>query len=86
MRSLNMGLTLQEIDQLCSVCQSDVNSMFDWKEFAKMLQNRQADFKILDRASIHLARINDHIYNYLIAPKDAFRQFDVDHNGTLSFQ
>lgn len=32
-----MGLTIQEIDQLCSICQSDANSMFDWKEFLKML-------------------------------------------------
>jgi hypothetical protein len=47
--------------------------MFDWKEFVKMLSLRQADHKIVDRASIHLAHINDHIYNYLISPKDAFR-------------
>lgn len=84
-RQLNMGLTLTEIDMLCSMCAVDGNTMVNWKEFSKRLALRQADFKILDRAAIHMQRVNDHIYHYLISPKDAFRQFDDAHNGVLSF-
>jgi hypothetical protein len=57
-----------------------------WKEFHKMLVFRQVDRKILERASIHLLKINDHIYDYLISPKDAFRQFDNHHTGQLTFE
>lgn len=39
----------------------------------------------MDRASIHLVKINEHIYNYLIAPKDAFRQYDRERQGFLTF-
>lgn len=86
LRSLNMGLTFQEIDQLCSICTIDQNSMINWHEFTKMLKLRQADKKILDRATIHMSNINDHIYYYLISPKDAFRTFDSQHQGHLSFE
>ena len=59
--------------------------MFDLREFSRMFNCRQAYIKILDRATIHLQKINVHIYNYLISPKDAFRQFDSERSGYLSF-
>ncbi|KAM3134464.1 hypothetical protein pb186bvf_013430 [Paramecium bursaria] len=84
-RSLNMGLTLQDIDILSALLETDDQSMVNWKEFARRLDFRQADNKILDRAAIHLQRVNDHIYHYLLSPKDAFRQIDANHSGYLTF-
>lgn len=84
-RSLNMGLTLQDIDILSALLEMDQNSMVNWRDFAKRLEFRQADNKILDRAAIHLQRVNDHIYHYLLSPKDAFRQIDANHTGQLTF-
>ncbi|CAK76335.1 unnamed protein product (macronuclear) [Paramecium tetraurelia] len=84
-RSLNMGLTFQDIDILSAMLGTDRNSMVNWKEFSKKLDFRQADNKILERAGIHLQRVNDHIYHYLLSPKDAFRQIDAQHTGFLTF-
>ncbi|CAD8157187.1 unnamed protein product [Paramecium pentaurelia] len=84
-RSLNMGLTFQDVDILSAMLDTDRNSMVNWKEFSKKLDFRQADNKILERAGIHLQRVNDHIYHYLLSPKDAFRQIDAQHTGFLTF-
>ncbi|CAK62279.1 unnamed protein product (macronuclear) [Paramecium tetraurelia] len=84
-RSLNMGLTFQDIDILSAMLDTDRNSMVNWRDFAKRLDFRQADNKILERAGIHLQKVNDHIYHYLLSPKDAFRQIDAQHTGYLSF-
>ncbi|CAD8159524.1 unnamed protein product [Paramecium octaurelia] len=84
-RSLNMGLTFQDVDILSAMLHTDRNSMVNWKEFSKKLDFRQADNKILERAGIHLQKVNDHIYHYLLSPKDAFRQIDAQHTGFLTF-
>lgn len=39
-RNLNMGLTFQEIDMLCTLCLVDHDSMVDWKEFSSRLSLR----------------------------------------------
>ncbi|CAD8069030.1 unnamed protein product [Paramecium sonneborni] len=84
-RNLNMGLTFQDIDILSAMLDTNRNSMVNWKDFSKKLDFRQADNKILERAGIHLQRVNDHIYHYLLSPKDAFRQIDAQHTGFLTF-
>jgi len=53
--------------------------------FCRKIDFRPTDYNILDRAKIVLRKFTDMMYNHLITPKDAFRFFDRDCSGQLSF-
>ena len=72
-REMNLGLSLQEIDELQNVCDENMDGLVDWKEFAKKFKMSETGERILERSKLRLQKIREDIYYYMISPKDAFR-------------
>ena len=41
--------------------------------------------RIIERSKIRLSQLNDHIHYYMLSPKDAFRLFNEDKSGKMTF-
>lgn len=72
-REMNLGLSLNEIDQLQNACDENMDGLIDWREFAKKFKLSETGERILERAKLRLQKIREDIYYYMISPKDAFR-------------
>ena len=65
------------------MCEFD--GYIDWKMFCCKISFRPTDHNILERAKNVLDKFTDMMYHHLITPKDAFRFFDKDCSGVLTF-
>ena len=72
-REMNLGLSMNEIDQLQNVCDENQDGLIDWFEFSKKFKLSESGERILERSKLKLQKIRDDIYYYMISPKDAFR-------------
>lgn len=72
-REMNLGLSLNEIDQLQNVCDENQDGLIDWQEFVKKFKLSETGERILERSKLKLQKIREDIYHYMISPKDAFR-------------
>ena len=79
-REMNLGLSLQEIDQLQNVCDENMDGCIDWSEFVKKFKLSETGERILERSKLKLQKIRDEIYYYMISPKDAFRLVKIHKN------
>lgn len=72
-REMNLGLSLNEIDQLQNACDENMDGLIDWHEFVKKFRLSETGERILERAKLRMQKIREDIYYYMISPKDAFR-------------
>lgn len=51
-----------------------------------MIGFRDSDKRIIERARIKLSHLTNLVYTYMLSPKDAFRNFDINAKGVLDFE
>lgn len=87
MKSINLGLSSKELDLVVSYfLKSDKanDNEVDWKKFVNKFEARTVEKALLNRFIIKLIELKNDLYNYLISPKDAFREYDKDKLGHLT--
>lgn len=84
-RSLKIGLRNTDIDALINACICDQTGYINWKDFLKKIQPRSSDILINNRNNLKVAHINALFYKYMNGPKEAFRSFNENRNGLLTF-
>jgi len=80
---MNFSLKADEIDELLNLCSYE--GKFFWRNFLKMVNFRDVDHRIIDRAKLKLEYITQLIYTFMLSPKDAFRIYDENSKGFLKF-
>ncbi|KAL4439089.1 hypothetical protein ABPG74_008864 [Tetrahymena malaccensis] len=84
-RNMNLNLTAKEIDRIVSYCDESNNGQIDWKNFLEKFKIKESVSRIIDRSKQRLQRMNEDIHYYMISPIDAFRIFNEERNGKLTF-
>jgi len=84
-KSLNLGLNLQEIEDLLMYCDSNQDGKISFQEFVRKFAPQVIENRLFDRSKGRLKKFKEYIYYYMLAPKDAFLQFNEDRTGRLTY-
>lgn len=60
--------------------------MVDYKDFIRKITPGDLEAFIVQRAKGRIEKIRENIYDFLISPKDAFRQFNTSRTGKMTFK
>ena len=85
LRSLNLGLTAREIDQLLFRVDTNADGQIDWMEFSRKFQPSESEARIKTVTQQRLVKLRNYMFAYMLSPRDAFRQFDSGRAGRLEF-
>ena len=85
LRKLNLGLTSREIDKLMAKVDVNSDGMVDWSEFSAKFRPKGVDVLLASRVHTKMAHIKELMLLYMTSPKDAFRMFDSDNSGKLTY-
>ena len=85
LRSLNLGLTARDIDQLLFRVDTNADGQIDWQEFSHKFQPSESEARLKSVTQQRLAKLRNHMFAYMLSPRDAFRQFDSARTGRLEF-
>ncbi|KAL4466773.1 hypothetical protein ABPG74_010370 [Tetrahymena malaccensis] len=85
MKKLNIGLSIFDIDSVLNICESKSGALINWREFCNKIKQTDSDLRLVSRARARLEKIRKHIYQYLLSPKDAFRQYNENRSGKMTF-
>jgi Ca2+-binding EF-hand superfamily protein len=85
LRSLNLGLTARDIDQLIFRVDTNADGQIDWIEFSHKFQPSESESRIKSVTQQRLNKLRNNMFSYMLSPRDAFRQFDSARSGRLEF-
>jgi Ca2+-binding EF-hand superfamily protein len=84
-RKLNLGLTSRAIDGLISRVDSSGDGWINWREFVGNFRSTETEDRIKSVSYKPLSRLKEMMFAYMLTPKDAFRQFNPERNGLLTY-
>ena len=85
LKDLKLGLENSELMEVLNLFQTN-NGFFDWKRFLRILQKSPTETSIYQRTKKRLESLSRRINDYMISAKDAFRQFNEDNSGKMTFE
>jgi hypothetical protein len=87
MKSINLGLSSKELDLVVSYflkSEKQNDEEVDWKNFVNKFEAKSVEKALLNRFILKLNELKNDLYNHLISPKDAFREYDKTKLGHLN--
>ena len=84
-RQLALGLTSRDIDRLVKEMDTQKDGLINWHEVLRRCQASEAEVRIKQVSQQRLARLRTNMFEYLLSPTDAFKQFDESRAGHLTF-
>lgn len=85
--SLKIGLDNTEINYILSVFQVNSQPGFiDYKRFLSALARSSIEKPLIQRTKERLTDLKHKIYDFLISAKEAFRQYNEENNGKMTFE
>jgi len=86
-KDLKLGLNSNEIIEVISLFQSKEKAgFFEYPRFLRLLQKTPLEQTIAKRTKSRLEHLRGLIEDYLISAKNAFRQFNEQNSGRMSFE
>ena len=85
-RSLNIYLTSKEIDGILNILDTKSLGYILWEDFIKKIGPSNIEEQLTTRVNLGILKINSDINDYMLSPKDAFRQFNVSRTGKMTFE
>ncbi|OMJ84015.1 hypothetical protein SteCoe_14938 [Stentor coeruleus] len=85
MRKLNIGLSANDIDGLLARIDTNNDGKIDWQEFQKQFKTSDTEQQIKSSFQYRLNSMRIHMCSFMLSPRDAFNQFDIERSGKLSF-
>ncbi|EGR32327.1 hypothetical protein IMG5_087900 [Ichthyophthirius multifiliis] len=85
-RSLGLNLKAKEIDQIIVICDDQKDGFINYINILQKFKQNMSSNRISQRQNIRLKKIKQNLIYYMISPIDAFRQFNTDHTGKMSFE
>lgn len=84
-RKLNLGLTSRDIDTILLRVDSNNDGQIDWQEFIAHFRQTETGNRIKAVSRKRLDKLSEMMLAYMLTPKDAFRQFDPERSGRLTY-
>lgn len=84
-RELSLGLTSRDIDRLVKEMDTQKDGLINWHEVLRRCQASEAETRIRQVSQQRLARLRTNMFEYLLSPTDAFKQYDEGRSGHLTF-
>jgi Ca2+-binding EF-hand superfamily protein len=85
MRKLNIGLSAKDLDCLLARIDTNNDGKIDWQEFQKQFKTSDTEKQIKSSCQNRLNSMRMHMCSFMLSPRDAFNQFDIERSGKLSF-
>ncbi|KAL4476370.1 hypothetical protein ABPG74_010103 [Tetrahymena malaccensis] len=86
LQNLNLGLTGSDINLIIQFIDPTSSKVCNYKSFLKSIKIDSNTESILKRSSNRIVSLRKALYEYMITPKDAFRQADSSKKGYMNFQ
>lgn len=83
---MGIGLTSKELDYLLDYCDESGDGNVNWLEFIQKFSINDNMCRIIERSKVRLIELNDYIHYYMLSPKDAFRLFNSDRSGQMTYK
>ena len=82
---MGIGLKSKELDYLLDYCDESGDGNVNWLEFIQKFSINDNMCRIIERSKVRLIELNDYIHYYMLSPKDAFRLFNSDRSGQMTY-
>ncbi|KAL4493987.1 hypothetical protein ABPG72_022004 [Tetrahymena utriculariae] len=86
LQNLNLGLSGSDINLIIQFIDPTASKVCSYKQFLKSIKIDSNTESILKRSSNRIVTLRKALYEYMITPKDAFRQADSSKKGFMNFQ
>ncbi|EAR88078.2 EF-hand protein (macronuclear) [Tetrahymena thermophila SB210] len=86
LQNLNLGLSGSDINLIIQFIDPTSSKVCSYKQFLKSIKIDSNTESILKRSSNRIVTLRKALYEYMITPKDAFRQADSSKKGYMNFQ
>ena len=85
LRSLSLGLTAKDIDQLLYRIDANNNGKIDYVEFVRKFQPTEAEVRITEVVRLRVRKLRGYMFDFMVSPRDAFRMYDGGRSGRMEF-
>ena len=85
LRKLGIGLSARDIDTIMSRIDTNHDGQIDWLEFQKSFKLSETETYTNGLAQNRIQKMRQNMSHYMLSPKDAFLQFDLERSGVLDF-
>lgn len=85
LRSLNLGLSSVEIDQLVLRSDCSRDNRIDWVAFTRKFHPTDIESHIKSLTSQRILKLRQDMWRYMGGPREAFRRFEKERSGKVEF-